>query len=491
MRLKFGEWLPDLADFESPGVTLVKNVIPFQGSYLPLKSVSQISDALTARCRGAISARDKTGTVYSYAGDETKLYELSNNTHADVTNTGGAYALSSEENWEFTKYGENIYGVNIDENPQAITFGDANFADLAGSPPKARHITTVNNFVVLANINDGTERPQRVRWSAINNPESWTPDADTQADFQDLFSESNHGGGWIMGMTGGEYGNVFQEYSIWKMTYSGSPLIFTFDEVLPGIGTPCKNSIVQEGRITHFLGQDGFYQLIDGAQIKPIGKNRVDKYFFNDFDASYPERVIAAQDPNNQIVAWIYPASGSASGTPNKIIFYDWMNDKWGNGEVDLEWIYNAIGQPVTVEQLDNYSASIDTLQPTLDSRFWKGGALQLAFYDNAQKKGTFGGTALDAIIETNEVQAFEGSRAYLSGVRPLVDGTGSQTVQIGTRDLQTGTTAWTSAVSPETDTGIAHFRSDARYHRIRVNTTGDFDHAIGVDIFAQKTGKR
>ena len=50
-----------------------------------------------------MSARDKTGQVYSYAGDKTKLYSLSANTHSDVTNTGGAYALGDEENWEFAK----------------------------------------------------------------------------------------------------------------------------------------------------------------------------------------------------------------------------------------------------------------------------------------------------------------------------------------------------------------------------------------------------
>ena len=40
MRIKFGEWLPDLADFENPGSTLVKNVIPFQGFLFTFK-VSQ------------------------------------------------------------------------------------------------------------------------------------------------------------------------------------------------------------------------------------------------------------------------------------------------------------------------------------------------------------------------------------------------------------------------------------------------------------------
>lgn len=491
MRLKFGEWLPDLADFENPGATLVKNVIPFQGSYLPANDFVTISDAINARARGSISALNNAGVVYTYTGNETKLYSVSQAAHTDLTNVGGAYALSADSQWKFAKYGETVIAVSIDENPQAITFGGANFADLAGSPPKAHHITVVNNFVVLGNINDGTARPQRVRWSAINDATSWTPDADTQADFQDLYSEANHGGGKIQHITGGETGTVYQEHSIWRMQYSGSPLIFTFEEVLPGVGTCCPNSVIKEGRIQHFLGQDGFYELVDGTQLTPISNNKLSRYFFDDFDATYPERVVGAADSTNQIVMWIYPGQGNINGTPNKVLYYDWYNKKWGNAELNLHWVFSSLSDGYTLEELDSINSSIDSLGVSLDSREFKGGALRISAYNDSHVKGAFTGTALDAIIETSEAQAFEGSRAHLSAVRPLVDGSATLTAQVGTRDLQTGTTAWTAASSPETDTGFCHFRSDARYHRVRVNTSGDFSHAIGVDMEAQKTGRR
>ena len=93
------------------------------------------------------------------------------------------------------------------------------------------------------------------------------------------------------------------------------------------------------------------------------------------------------------------------------------------------------------------------------------------------------------AVIETAETQFFPGRRAYLSGVRPLVDGTA--TIQIGTRDLQEDTVSYGSAITPHSQTGLANTRSDSRYHRIRLNTTGDFTHAIGVDVEARQSGKR
>ena len=117
------------------------------------------------------------------------------------------------------------------------------------------------------------------------------------------------------------------------------------------------------------------------------------------------------------------------------------------------------------------------------------GGALQLAVYDDENKKGTFGGTAMSGVIETPEAQFIKGSRAYLSGVRPLTDG--ESTVQVGTRDKLKDSKTWTSAVSPHSETDIADLRSDAHYHTVRVNTSGDFNHIQGIDVFAKKSGFR
>jgi len=490
--VKYGEWLPDLPDFNSTGATVADNVLPGRESYTSLGAVAPITDAMSARMRGGIAARNKSGTVYNYAGNETKLYSVSANVHGDVTNTGGAYALGNEENWEFIKWGETIIGTCINENPQVITFAGANFADLSGSPPKARHITSINNFVVLANIDDGTLRPQRVVWSAINDSTDWTPSSTTQSDFQDLISDSHSGGGRITAITGGEYGNVFQETTLWKMTYQGTPLIFSFDEVLPGVGCLSGSSVTQEGRLTHFLSQEGFAQLRDGAQVEYIGKDKIDKYFFTRFNARYPERVVGASDPTNSIVSWIYPGIDSTDGTPTESLHYNWYSKKWTHATFDSDWIYSALGQGYTLEQLDAVSSSLDTLNPSLDNRAWLGGVLQLAVYGTDNKKGTFGGTALSGVIETPEVQLSEtGGRSMITSLRPLVDGAATTTLQVGSRNLQSGSVTWTTAEAPNTETGLVQPRADGRFQRVRTTTTGSFSHATGIDITSKPSGVR
>lgn len=492
MILEFGEFLPDQAALNG-GVQKAENVVPNARGYSSLKSLSAVSDALPKAAVGAVSYKAIDGTVYSYVGTSSKLYELNSGVHIDVTNTGGDYTLGTDEFWNFVKWGDTIVALTKSENPQVLNFAGANFSDLAGSPPKAKFGTVISNFMVLANINDGTEKSTTVRWSAINDNTNWTIDPDTQADEQTLFSDADFGSGVIKGITGGEYGNVFFEHTIWRMTYVGSPLVFQFDEVVPSIGCAYARSLTQEGRLVHFIGEDGFYQLIDGSQIKKIGKNKVDQYFLNRVDEAFDYKVVGASDPKNSLVFWTYVSTSSSNGQADSIIIYDWLNDKWSTADLSIDLIYAAPREGYTLEQLDSFSASIDTLKPSLDSDAWKSRSLSLSVYGTDFKKSVFTGVALEATVDTAEYQVAEGARAHITGVRPLFDGSASGvTVALGQRDTQQDVVDYTSFKSTNSRTGLCNFRSDARYHRARVHTDGatDYNYMLGVDVEAELSGK-
>lgn len=498
--VKFGEYLPDLPSYENPGATVAKNVIPNAIGYLPLPALTTVTDALTARCRGAFAVRDKDSNSYNYAGDATKLYVQSTTTMTDVSRSaGGAYTTATDEFWEFVKWDEQVIATNFNDAPQVITMGGANFAALSGTPPKARHIAIVGQFVVMANLDEsGTLNPIKVRWSGINDETAWTASASTQSDSQILQSAAQNGGGWIMRLSGhGNYGLVFQEYSVWRMTYIGSPAVFQFDEIQPGVGTPSRNSVVTVGDLTFFLGQDGFYEIINGTTVVPIGANKVDKTIIADIDSANMEMVIGAADPTRRIVVWIYPDQDGA-GIPNKAVIYDWVNKRWTTAEFDSEWIYSGLGAGYTLETLDTLSGSIDALESSLDSREYTGGSLQLSAFETDHKKSVFSGTAMSAMLETPEFQLSAmgeipaDKKALLRGVRPMVDGSNTTlTVQLGTRDNQDDNVSYGSSSSPESDTNIAHFRSTSRYHRVRVNTSGDFNYAVGCEVTASIKGGR
>lgn len=489
MRLKFGEYLPDLPALENPGATVANNVIPTVTGYRPLPTQSVVStNAMDARCRGAISATDKSGTVYSYVGNASKLYVYSSAAHTDKSKVGG---YSTTENWEFVKWGEKIIATNYADTPQIITMGGAIFADLGGSPPKARHIAVVREFVVLGNLNDGTAKPNLVKWSGTGNEATWTPSASTLADEQELIADGPYGGGQIMAIRGGEYGVIFQEYAVWRMSFIGSPLVFQFDQVHSALGTPARNSVVQVGDSIYFLGQDGWYRIDNGQTITPIGANKIDRTFFADLDTSYMDRVIGAADPTEKFVIWIYPGAQSSAGTPNKAVIYDTVTGRWSTADVSAEWIFAGLGIGYDLDGLDAVFADIDVSGITVDDRSFLGGGLLLNGYSATHYRTSFSGTPDTATLETTELQAAE-ERALVTGVRPLVDGS-SATIGIlpGKRSIQNAAYSYGSSYSPSTRTGYANFRSDSRYHRFRTTISGTWTHAQGLDIKAIGTGSQ
>ncbi len=477
MIIPFGEYLADLPKLGNPGATTAKNVLPHGVGYKPFNSFTVYSDALTAYCRGAFSAMGSTGDVESFAGDETKLYKLTGTTYNDVSLS--AYTTSADDFWSFVRWKNKVLATNFTDNIQSWTLGSSvAFANLT-TAVKARHIAAIRDFVMVGNTNDASDGnvPNRVRWSAFDDETDWTVAAATQADYQDL----NGNGGWVQAIIGGqEQGVIFQERAIWMAHYVGTPVVFQFNQVEDARGLFAPRAVVAVGNMIFYLSDDGFYRFQGGASV-PIGNNKVDKTFFDELDTGYTFRICAAADPVNKIVAWAYPTSNAIGGNPDKILFYDWGNDRWSYAEVNTELLFRSMSLGYTLDTLDTVSASLDDLAFSLDSRVWTGGKLQLSAFNSDHKLGHFTGTAMDGVIETAEFQPVDGQRTEITRITPLVDG-GTHTVQMGTRETQAGTISWGNAVS-ENDSGECPTRSNSRYHRIRVNTSGDFNDAMGVKV--------
>jgi len=500
--IEFAEWLPDLPELNNPGATEAKNVRPYVRGYLPLNRLVTDTDAIDSVCKGGIAVRANDDTTFNIVGDASKLYSLSGGVHTNISQTSTTYSATTV-GWSFTKWGNGVIAVNGNDTPQFIDIGTATpeAVDLGGSPPPAEFVAVVREFVFLGSTGAiGTEDKvrNRVRWSAIDNRDSWTPGLATQADFQDLQGSSENGGGEITGLVGGEYGIVFQERSIWKVSYEGPPTVFRFDEVLPNIGCAAKRSVVQHGDYVWFFATDGFYEIRNGEQFTPIGQNKVDQWFRDNVSSAELDRMTGAYDVINKNVFWCFPSTNSTGGNPDTLIIYDWVNKRWSYANVNAEYLVTALGQAQTMESLDTYATSgtntMETLSESLDSELFKGGASQLAAYSSSNRRATFTGTSLPAVVETAEAQLYneQDRRAILRGVRPLVSGN-SPTLRVATRHRsRLNENLTTSGTSTQNDqTGIANFRIDARYHRVQVTTEGDFDHAIGIDLDAKQTGRK
>ncbi len=489
----FGEWLPDLPIFTNPGATVVKNVVPDANSYRSFPNLAVYAASLGSACKGAIIARDTGGNYMQYVGDTSALYVNAGMSWSNVTRLAGSYNTPSDDYWEFVQFGSRIIGVNgaNADVPQAITAGAANFIDLPGAPPRARHIATIRDFVVLGNLSATATSPQMVRWCAINNPDSWTADAATMADFQDLPGD----GGWIQKIVGGEYGTIFQERAIYRMTFVGSPLIFQFDKIQTNIGAYAPQSVVNYRNVSFFLSEDGFY-MFDGSNVTPIGNGKVDQTFFADLDVAFVHRVHAVVDATRKIVIWAYPGAGNTGGNPNRLLIYNWAYRRWSRIEdVNVELILRAITGTYTLDGLDAVNTNIDLLGASLDDAQWRTGNLLLAAFDGNHQLSMFNGSAMPATLETAEHQFNRGpdGLTYVTEVRPVAEGlSASLTLAVATRNVLTESATFATSVTPNS-TGFASVRSTGRFHRFRLSTSNNsgFDHLSGVDVTGTEDGVR
>lgn len=487
--IPFGDWLPDLPDYGTH-LTTASNVIPAASSYRSFPSMAEFSTALNNTCVGAVAVK-ANGTPSNFAGTASKLYLLSGMTYTDVSKVGD-YTGGSESRWNYGIYGNRLIATNYSDYPQSYTVGTSTaFADLT-TTFKAKYIGMVREFTVFANTFDATDGalPNQVWWSAINNPTDYTPSVSTQADKQQLFGDGELGE--ITGFVGGEYGTVFFEGGIFRMTYVGAPVIFSFDQIISGAGCVAPCSIASYGGMIFYLGGDGFYML-QGTQTVPIGNNKVDKWFAADLDKTLTRLASAVIDPVNSLYIMAYPGAGN-SGSCNKLIIFNWLTGRWSSAEPgNMEVLINSMSQAVDPDSASAESTygNPDTgafADVSVDARIFVGGALQLSALNASHKLAYFNSAALDAALETAETQLFPARRSLVRNVRPMVEG-GSAMVMIGVRDTTAGTVSYSAPVAVN-EYGEANMLVSGRYLRARTIIQGGFEHAYGLDYEASPQGK-
>lgn len=476
----FAAWLPDVATFQTDVSTEALNVIPSVSGFRPFPGFVNVASAITARAQGAVSVRSLAGVIYNFCGDATKLYLMAADglSFNDVSRvSGGAYATATDARWSFAQYGNFVIAVNGNDAAQVFELGTStNFAALGGTPPAAYFAGTVREFGVLAKT---TSANTRVQWSAIGDVEDWVTSATTLSDAQD-FPE----GGTITGFVGGEFGLVFQERAIQRMSFEGPPTAFRFDKISQYLGCRAEGSVASFENFAFFLGDDGFYMIRGGSEIVSIGNEKVDRWFESRADASLLHRMSSAVDPINKLYVVGFVTDGGTE--PDALLIYHWPTGQWSRAAVNHEMIYPAATQSsYTIDTMDSVSSTIDGLTFPLDSRFWTGaGRLLLSGFDTSHRQGFFSGNALAATVETGDNQLTPGRRTLFRGLRPIIEGSSvTPSLTVGTRNHLTEPVTYGSAAAANAY-GWCNARVNARYHRAKITipAASSWTFARGVD---------
>ena len=471
-RLQFTEWLPD-QPANAGSLIDAKNVFPVSVGYSPFPNSVDFSGAASENLNSVYAAKFGSEVVI-FAGGASKLFKFNAATEAleDKSLAGGYTGTST---WNFALFGAEVLATNHTAKVQRWTIGSSTaFADLAAAAPIAKFVTVVRDFVVCANIGSTANK---VQWSDINDATDWVSGTTSQSDFQIMPD-----GGNITGITGGEFGIVFLEKAIARMSYTGSPLFFQFDTISRGLGCIAGGSIAQYGGLSFFLSDDGFYQT-DGQSVTGIGNEKVDKYFFDDVLLESIDSMSSSADPKRKIVVWNY--ANNSGG--RSILIYNWQLQRWSRASTAATVVGDIATAGTTLEGLGTLGyTDIDTMPASLDARLWVGGKFLFAGAEDT-KIVTFTGSDYNSELITTDVEV--GYNSVVTLARPQIDN-GSATIKIASRRELDDAVIFGDSSTTSAE-GRADLRSAGRYHRLEVSPTGNWTTAMAVDIDVKPQGNR
>lgn len=489
MLSKLGAWEPDSAGCDTGLMVVAKNCYPSKIGYGPMRGLmSYGGGTLPAACVGLFIARLAGGGWVAFAGTRTKLYKYVSGSWTDYSRlSGGDYSVPTDEKWSFAQFGSKLIAANFNDDPQVIDVdsGAANFAALAGSPPKARYVAVVGDFVFLAAL---ATNPRKVMNSGLNDSEGWTIGTNfcDEQEFPD--------GGRVTGMAGGEYGYVFQEKAIRQTVYQPTPdIAFGYQRVDQEHGCAAGYGLTIHGGSAFFPADDGFYRLSPGTGLVPIGSQRVNQWFRDNSD---PSRFFATQafvDPYAPRVYWAFYSTSEATSY-DRLLIYDWLLDRFTHADITAE-IWATFATPgLTLEELDAYG-SLEAVPYSLDSRVWEGGRPVIGAIVSGDLQFLEGAFALTATL-TEAPRQFGGARqrmivTELFPIGLLNDGTIS--ARIGKQEHPRQSVTWTGSGTPSSLSGRIGLLASARLHHIEwtlSHTTGaEWRQMQAYDVAAEPDG--
>lgn len=358
--LEFGPFAPDRSSYKAKTTQAAFNVVPRADGYGPHLDLLVFTQALPSACRGYFYGRKSDGSVQLFAGTATNLYQLNetNYTWTNVSRGGGPYSsLSSDANWQFAQFGDNVFATQQNEPLQVFAMSSSTaFANQTGSPPQAAYISIVGQFVVLSGL---LSLRYRIQWCGLDDPTNWVAGVN-QSDYQDFPD-----GGIVRGVAGGEYGVIFQDTAIRSMVYApGSPVVFTLTRIASDLGLFAAYAIVKAGDKVLFPSTTGFRMIESGGLPVSIGKEWVDRTFFATVDQGNLQLCLGFEDPAFTRVGWAFKSiNGGVAGAFDTILLYDYELERWAQiTSIKGEYISSLAKPGITLEGLDTIAPGAITI---------------------------------------------------------------------------------------------------------------------------------
>lgn len=331
----FVGFAPDV-DPRTPGIfTEMSGMYPTMKGWRPIPTMDDLSNAANGAIRGGIVARFLDGTIKIYVGTSSKLYRLDGNTLTDVSG-GSVFNLGTDDRWRFAVYGNHVIATwrsgSSTDVVQVANGPAANFANLAGSPPRASIVAIASEFVFLLNTNTATNQ-----WwcSGIGDDTAWTPDIATQS-ANGILAQTP---GPIIGARNlGPDLILYKPDSCYIGRYVGPPIIWSFELLSASVGAQSHESVVHLGDRHVFPGPRDFYT-IDGGRPQPI-PSQLREYFFSGdfgaFDRDLGFRTMGRWDKERDLVVWTFPVTSEIYTE----LYWHLPTNRWASDSIeDIEFV--------------------------------------------------------------------------------------------------------------------------------------------------------
>ncbi|WP_455480525.1 hypothetical protein V3564_05195 [Bartonella sp. B12(2025)] len=480
------DYRPDVASINGIFTDEIINVLPADGSYIPISGFEPFSKPCPDPILGAIAVRTKSG-VFIIVGTEQKIYRFNNITMEwqDISQEGKSYFANVDAPWSFALFGDYIIAVNANDKPQVLNINhDKRFRNLGGNPPQAGIVRVWGDFVCLMKL---TNYPRRVHWSGLNDAEFWTV-GKKSCDYQDFPD-----GGFVQGATETTNPIIFMRSAIYAGSFiPGSKVIFSFQKIHDKRGAKNAHSIVCRDNLAFFTDEGGFYQITNEGQITSIGLEKVDRTMSEKSNSDNLSTLFAAIDGIYNRVYWVIDSDEEYQ--KRILLIYDWGLQKWAKALVDVKMILPIFSSGITLEGLDWITQNIDDLPFSLDSKVWKNESPILGAFDHQGRLGSFSGPPMACVVTSQEMGQTNGLVTRIKNIMPQVD-SGQFYLSVGMRFRQSleEKTVWLPEKQPSHNTGQIHSRARARFYRfkLRIPEGVNWSHVVGFDVELKPAGMR
>jgi hypothetical protein len=459
VRILFGTYTPDQPPFLNQqdqgvyGLAMADGCYKIRNGYAPLGQFSALQNGTLASAPIGAGAYRYTGTPYIFVGNATNIYTYS---ASGFTSIQSGLTTTVGNGLRFCSYGKYMLATNgTDPIKQFDPATPTVMTTLAAGAPTARYLAVVRGFLI-AGYAGGL--PLRVQWSDTGNPATWTTGGSSQAGTFDMSS-----GGDITGLVGGEYGLVFQEYRIVRMSYTGDSAIWQFDEVATDVGCVAAKSLATVGKITFFYSNRGF-MAFDGTTLEPIGTEKVDRTFQAMLDRNYIDNISAVIDPLRSLYIITIPSANP----PTSALIYNYVEKAWTTAPITSPLMFSALSLSIPLESLDALYGNLDNIPVSLDSNALRGGYPAMMLFNGGNVLGQLSGSPMAATFRDGLKELVPGRRSRISAIRPLTDAA-SPTVTVSAGNTLSGTLTDTAYTSP-TANGVYRVRVNGNYNQVKLS---------------------